>query len=785
MKKLDRKLLRDFLRLWPQVLAVASVVAAGAATLVLGTGAYRALDATRTAFYQRADFADLFASAARAPKSLEQKIAEIPGVAVVQSRIMQMAILDMEGVNEPVSAVLISQPDYQPPRLNRLYMRAGRTPQPLSFKEVIISEGFSLAHGLQPGDSFYAILNGRKRSLEVAGIALSPEYIYAVPPGDIVPDDRRFGVIWMTETALASIYDFEGAFNSLSAKIAAGADEAKIRETIDSALAPYGGQPAYDRDLQPSHAFLDSELLQLRGMSQVLPPVFLIIAAFLINMTLARMVALERGQIGLLKALGYGSAEIAGHYVKFALGVALIGASIGAVLGVWLGRGLTALYADFFNFPFLLFDQSPDLILMAASVCIIAACAGAWRTVRAVIALPAAEAMAPPAPPRYRQIFSGWLASFIPRRALMSLRYMGRAPIRTALTWLGLSLPVAMLVASLFPISSIEYLIEFTFFRAERQSATMIFSETSHERALLNVRQLPEVLQSEAFRVAPALLRHKQFSRRIGITGKPRGASLSRVINEAREPVAIPQHGVALSEALAAILHVRRGDRVQVQMLDGKQRSFDIIVSEIIQTYVGLLAVMDLAALNRYTGDGDVISGVHVSMDPAEENALYSRVKSLPVVAGIGLQKAALANFRKTMAQNINIGITVYIVLGAIMAFGIVYNSARIQLSERARELASLCVLGFTRNEVSGIMLGEMALVTLAALPLGWFLGHALAIATIEGLANELVRLPLIADYRIYGVAGLVVLSAASLCALFVWRRIGRFDLVSVLKTRE
>src|SRR5262245_26739023 len=337
MRALDLKLLRDFRRLWAQALAIALVVAGGCATRIMAVGAARSLDETRLAYYERNQFADIFAIVRRAPKSLVPRIAEIPGVAAVEVRIAKLALLDIPSFREPATGQFISVPDSGEPRLNRPYLRSGRMPEPGAIDDVAVNESFAKAHRLEQGSRLSAILNGRKRELIVVGIALSPEFIYAIGPGDIMPDDRRFGILWMSEKALANVYDLDGAFSSLAVKLLRDASEREVIKQLDALLDRYGSRAAYGRRDQTSHAFLDHELDMLNNMSRTLPPIFLLVAAFLVNVTLSRFVALEREQIGLLKALGYRSTAVAWHYIKFVVLIVATGVVIGTAAGTWLG----------------------------------------------------------------------------------------------------------------------------------------------------------------------------------------------------------------------------------------------------------------------------------------------------------------------------------------------------------------------------------------------------------------------------------------------------------------
>ena len=785
MAVLDRKLRRDIWRLRSQALAIAGVMAAGVATLVLGMGAYQSLDETRAAYYDRQMFADVFATVRRAPERLRDEIAAIDGVAAVETRIVDAAILDLEGVAEPVSARLVSLPDEGDAELNRIYLRRGRTPDPERPDEIVVNEAFAAAHSFEPGARFAAIVGGRRRTLEIVGTALSPEFIYTLAPGALVPDDRRFAVIWMSRRALAAAFDQDGAFSDVSVKLLAGASETAVIERLDDLLAPYGGLGAYGRKDQQSHAFLDSELQQQRAMSVILPPIFLLVSAFLVNITLSRLVALEREQVGLLKALGYSSVEIGWHYLKFAIAIAVAGAAAGLGAGLWLGHGLASLYSRFFHFPFLIFHIDASVYVGAVAVTLLAAIAGAASAVRVVVRLPAAVAMQAPVPPGYRRLGHASIPVRMSQSTVMILRHIVRWPLRAILTVFGISMSVAVLIAALFSQDAIEHLIDFSFFRADRMDAVVGFAVERPASALADVARLPGILTVEPVRNVAVRLSHGPISRRAGLAGRTPDADLSRIIDTDGRTVALPETGLVLTDKMAEVLDAKAGDIVRVEALEGRRRIEDVPVTAIVRSYVGMGAVMDIAAVNRLMGEGPQITAVNVKLDPRGAAGLYAAVKAMPAVSSVALQSVSLQTLRATMAENILITTGVFTALALTIAVGVAYNSARIQLSERARELVSLRVLGFTRAEVAWILLAELGLLTLAALPLGCILGYGLALAMTKGFETELFRIPLVIETSTYAWAMLAAASAALASGLAVRRRLNGLDLVEVLKSRE
>jgi len=787
IRALDIKLLRDLKRLWAQALAIALVMAAGVATMILGVGAHDSLATTREQYYETNRFGDIFASLTRAPLALKPEIAAIDGVASVETRIEKIALADMPGMAEPASVLLVSLPDYREQALNRVYLRSGRMPDSLAGNEALASAGFAKAHGLKEGSTIRVLINGRQRELMISGTALSPEFVYALGPGALMPDERRYGILYMPEKVLAAAYDLEGAFNSVSLKLIRGSNPDNAIAALDRLLDRYGGLGAYPRKNQLSHAFLDAELQQLRTMSRILPPIFLIVSAFLVNMTLSRLIALEREQIGLLKAMGYSSLAVVRHYAGFVTLIALAGISIGAVAGTLLGTGITTLYAQFFSFPFLVFSRNPAVYGIAVSATYAAALLGAVKAVREVAWLSPAVAMSPPAPQRYRKVLGGLvdLSRFVKQSSVIVMRHLTHWPLRTLSGILGMALAVAILVGSLWAFGSINHMIDVTFRMSDRYDAAITFTSVRPMAALYEAERLPAVLQVEPFRSLPVKLRKGPAERRVSLVGKAEGAELSRVLDGDLRPVVLPDKGLVISDALARLLNIKIGDEIEVEILEGRRQTVMQPVSAIITGFIGLTAYMNLDQMNRMLKEGDVISGVYLGLDMEMRDELFQVLKATPAASFISLQYAALQKFRETLAQNLTVMISVYAVLAGIIAFGVVYNFARISLSEQGREMASLRVLGFTKGEVSALLLGELAVVVILAQPLGWLIGYGFALTMSEGFRTELYRVPLVVNREVFAWASIVVFAAAAISGLLVRRRIDRLDMIAVLKTRE
>jgi putative ABC transport system permease protein len=784
---LNRKLLRDLWEMKGQALAIASVIAAGVTMFVTYLSNFDSLQRTRAVYYEGARFADVFASLKRAPASLEPRIAEIPGVELVATRVIATVTLDVPGMSEPASGRLISLPERGRPPLNDVYLRKGRWVDPARPDEVLASEMFADAHGFEPGDRVAAIINGRRRWLTIVGVALSPEYVYAIRPGEIVPDPRRFGIFWMGRRALASAFNMEGGFNDVSLRLARDASEDEVIARLDRLIEPYGGLGAVPQRLQVSAWTLESELAQLQMFGFITPLIFLGVAAFILNVALTRALALQRPQIAALKALGYSNREIGWHYVKWGLFIAALGAVAGVAAGAWLGSAMIGLYNQYFRFPVLQYQLSAGVAVGSLFGSLIVAALGAQSAVRRAVRVPPAEAMRPEAPARYRQsIFErSWRRVRLTMATRMILRNLERQPGRSLLSIIGIAFAVAVLVIGLAFIDVMDRLINQQFVEAMRQDAMVSFVEPRSGRAVHDVERLPGALDVEATRVVPARLRAGHIHRTLAITGLPETPRLARVVDRDGHAHSLPPEGLVLSAMLGDILNVAPGDPIQVEVLEGRRPVRVVPVAALVDDSLGLQAYMRLDALHRVMGEGDAISSAALTVDPSALERFYRDVKAMPAVAGVALTALTLQNFRETMAQNMNLTIFINVMFAAIIAFGVVYNSARVSLSERTRELASLRVLGFTRGEISLILLGELAILTLAALPVGAAIGYMLGELIMLGFNNEMYRLSFGAAPSTIAWAFLTVIGATVISGLVVRRRLDHLDLVAVLKTRE
>lgn len=787
MKALHRKALRDLWHLRGQALAIALVIAAGIAMLVMSQATLDSLQDTRDRLYRDTRFSDVWSQVKRAPNALAQRVAELPGVNEVETRLITGAKVELPGFGEPIEAVVQSLPDAGEPAQNRLVLRSGRMLAPFADGEVLVSESFAQAHQLRPGDRLRATVYGRTQWFTIVGMAISPEYIYQIKPGAMFPDYQRYAILWMNRRTLEAALDMNGAFNQVVVRLSPGTNEQVTIAAMDLLLARNGSQGAHGRMDQLSYRFLHEEFRQLATMTRVFPSIFLGVAAFLLNVVFTRLVGAQRDQVAILKAFGYSTRDVALHYGLIVTLICLLGSALGVAAGAWLGTALAALYQTYFRFPFLDFQLSAPVVFIGIGVSLLAALLGTGRAVYAAADSPVAEAMRPPAPQHFRRSLVERLAParWLSQPTRIIFRQIGRSPVKALMTVLGLACAGAIMMMSRFQDSAINHMVELQFRLSQQHDLSISLIEVAPQRAVHELRALPGVRRVEGVRAVPVRFRNENHSLLTQIEGLPPDGELRRPIDAQLRRITLPEDGLVLNDYLAARLGVGVGDRVWVEVLEGRRARLQLPVARLVREHVGLQAYMHLDALNRALGDGDVVSGALLTVDDGFEPAALRELDRRPRVIGSASRLASVDALYKSIAQMTGLFMWISVLMGAIINFGVVYNAARIALAERGRELASLRVLGFTQGEVAYILLGELALLVLVSIPLSFAVGYGLSWYLANNLQSDLYRVPMHIPPSAYAFAALTTVLSAIVSALAVRERIDRLDLIGVLKTRE
>lgn len=787
MTSLQMKLLRELWNLKGQILSIALVVAAGIMSIITMLGAYDSLIIAQEKYYREARFADVWVSLVRAPESLRSSLEDIPGVDGVDTRVTFLATLDLDDSGLPAHGRFISVPDSERPILNDLRLARGRYISSDGTDEVIISENFAVARAFNPGDSIRVIMNGRARDLNIVGIANSPEQSYAVPPGALYPEDDRYGILWASRRTLGPVFNMDGAFNEAFVTLTPDANADAVMEAIDDVLRPYGGLGAYLRADQPSHLILQAELDQNRVTGVMVPLMFLCVAVFLLYLVLGRLISTQRGEIAVLKAFGYTDWEVGRHFLMFAVVAVLLGGLLGIVSGLLLGDAYVDMYGQYFSLPDLQYQPSPKLLFFAFFACMVGALSGAMAAVRRAVILPPAEAMRPEAPTRFRP---GPLERFGFGRLFgasghMILRNLERKPVQAFLSSLGIAFSVAILTIGFFMFDSVSHMMDLQFRKIQREDVALVFNEVQSESIRYDLVALQGVSRVETQRVMPARLRFGHREDEVAIQGMEQRGELRRIVSSAGKEVPVPASGVVLGRRLAAQLGVVTGDELIVEMLAGKRNTEVVKISGLVDDFLGMSAYMGKESLWDLSEEHGVASGAFLTVDESARDDLNQQLKQIPTIAGVASPSTMLQAFEDQLAEGILLAAGFLLGFASIVSIGVIYNAARISLSERGRELASLRVMGFHRKEVAVLLLGEQALIALTAIPLGWLIGYGLTAALAQGIQNDLYRLPFVVEPRTYLVSAVLVLCAAAVSGLIVKRKLDQIQIVEVLKTRE
>ncbi|HET9933641.1 MAG TPA: ABC transporter permease [Polyangiaceae bacterium] len=786
-RALDRKLLRETTRLKGQIATIALVLASGIICFIALRGTYISIAESRLVYYDRYRFAHVFAQAERVPETTARRLEEIPGVEVLQTRVSEDVTVPIEGMPRPAYGRLLSLPAGRTPATNALFLRKGRLPEATHQDEVVLLESFAEAHGIDPGQRVPVVMNGKRRELRVVGIALSPEFVYAIRPGAMVDDPKRHAVLWMERTALASAFQLGGAFNDVSLRISPNASEQAVRTAVDRVLGPFGGTGSIGRKDQISNKIVSQELDQLGALSTMVPAVFLAVAAFLVNLVLGRLIRLQRPEVATLKAVGYTNWEIGRHYLGLVAIVLVPGGVLGLLGGLGLGRVVLGLYATSFRFPELRFRMTFALMASALLVSAIAALVGALGAVRSAVRMPPAEAMQPPAPATYKRTWLErlGLGGLIGPSGTMVVREVARRPLRTLLSSIGIAGAVSLLIFSHFGLDSILAYFEGTFLREQRQDVSVVFARPVSPRVVAELGRLPGVIRAEGIRAVPVRVTFEHRSRESVLMGLPEASTLRRLVDRKRAEVPVLPDGIVLTKTLGDVLGLHVGDRPQIELREGDRRSVRPVVLGFVDESIGLSIYAQTDELASLEGDTGAVSAVLLKIDRPFVDTVNARLRESPHVIDISDVKGDMQRTLDMNASIMNVWTAVSVFLSASIVFGVVYNNARIGLAARSRDLASLRVLGFTRREISTILLSSQVLEVAIAIPIGLWLGSVWARAFMRTVDPEVFRWTVVVAPSTYLLSIGVTVLAAAASALWVRRSLDSLDLIAVLKARE
>lgn len=790
MRVLTKKILRTVRRNVGQTLAVAAVIMCGTATLIAFTTAHRNLLLSKDTYYAANQFADFEIMLERAPDSVLFKLEEIDGVREVRGRIVEEAKLDLGSGREARTGRIVSMPARRGPVLNNVVVSEGRYFDPSATNEVILSSAFADANELRLGETIQVTVDGRQHALRIVGFGQSPEYIYIIRSiQDMIPAPERFGILWVPEEFAEGALAMQSAANNIVGTVDNPAELDRILDQAETVLETYGVFAKIKSEDQVSNRFISDEIRGLESTTRVIPPVFLGIAALVIAILMNRMVRNERTQIGLLKAYGHSNLAVAMHYIQYAAILGVIGSIAGGLLGQWAADQMMGMYGQFYEFPELRNRFYTDVFLRGSAIAVFFAVAGSWLAARRASRIQPAESMRPEAPRTARH---SWLErsprvwSMLSFTSKMIARNVSRHPFRAALNAFAVMISCGLLIIGFFMLDGMDYLMRFQFEISQRQDARVNFIVERGQDAVREVARYEHVREAEPQLQYPFEMRNGWYKKDVVIIGLPQGGRLQRLIDSNENEVAVPETGLVLSERLAYDLGAQIGDSITIKPLYGKvdvERA--VPVKKIVQQYFGASAYMSLDALSDVLDEEMAVNAVLVRMDRGTERTLTERVRDVPGVATVEIRRDAHENLKETLGQQMAVSSVTTILFAGIIAFSVIYNVTTVSLAERERELASLRILGFSRQEVGRVLYRENFMTGAIGLALGVPFGMLACRGLIEAFNTELYRLPFYIDTSTIFVAIGLTISFIVFANLAVRRKLVRLDLVEVLKSRE
>ncbi len=805
---LNRKLVRDLGAMGGRLVTIVGILALGISCFVAMNTAYRNLDRARQAYYEQCRMADFWIDLKRAPNRAADRVAELPGVLEVQSRLQFSVTVTIDGIVGPLNGLVVSHlADSATGNdlINEPVLTRGSTFSSGRRGEVIVNEAFAEANGLRPGDAIGLVFNDRLHKLRVVGLTVSSEHTYLLAPGSLVPTPEQFGVFYVPRAFLEEAFDYDGACNQLVGRLAPGfEDPAAIEALLDSAeerLANYGVLATTPREDQTSHLFLSSELRELRLFAVVIPAVFLGTAAMILHVLMRRLVARQRTTLGTLKALGYDNGQLVRHVLGFGWVVALLGVALGIALGHAMAEGLTSVYRNYFEFPDLRNEPAVVTYLIALALGMGVTTIAVWADARRVTQLRPSEAMRPEPPTDGRPIVLERFPALWDRLGAtwrMGLRNLARNGRRTAFGVLATAMATALLVLGLMLNMAVRELIAFQFDHVMRSDVELSFRNPQADSVLREAERLDGVVRAEPVFQSACTFEHDGRSERGAVTGLLPHSRLTVPTDADHQRIPLPKTGLVVDRSFAEDLDLEAGDTVLVTPIEGRRLARPVQVAALVESYLGQSCYARIDEANRLAGEHRALTAIQVAVEPKSvrtdlgaslsgESAmdrppLMEQLAERPVLSAVTDRQSLEENLRKLATESQSVALGMLIFFAGSIALGTALNAALISLAERRREIGTLLALGFTRRQAGDLIGLELGLINVLGTVIGLGLGWSAFLGLIASFQTEVFRIPAVPPWTAFVIATLLGLVFQTMARLLLQRSVDRIDINLVMK---
>ena len=787
MKLLNRKVFRELKILQAQTISISILIIAGVTLLVSSWSVYRSLNRCKDDYYQKNRFADLFGSFKSAPIELVNRLSQVHGIKAIEGRLVLDGLLSVPDVDEPAVGTFVSIPSGVQPVLNRLHIRKGRLPVEASEVEVVVHEAFAIAHHLGPGDELTVTIQGQMETLRIVGVAISPEYVYALSAQAPLPDDLHYGVFWIPKKHLERLAKMSEEMNNVVVELDHTVRQEEVMARLNVLLKPYGNREFQDRSRQLSNMFVEDEINEQKTIVILDPMIFITVAAFLIHTILSRLVAIQRPQIATLKSLGYTDLEISGHYLKLVFLIVLGGSVSGVIGGKFLGQALLTTYVSFFHFPSLDFSLNSTSVLLGLAAGIFPGLLGGWLSVRKVYQLSPVEAMRPPTPPSYQE---GWIEALgLWRRQSSKQKLFWRnlimKPMRLFVTIFGISAALAIIITANAWSDMLYYLLDTQFQRIQREDMSVGFLHPLPLSSMRELQKIEGVISVEGYRAIPVRISFKNQKKELQLSGIPPDLQMLQKLDVNLHPIRIPEQGLLLTRYFEKEWGMKAGDHISIQTLEGELRVVDLPVMGFSDDMLGVSAVMNLDYFWKIFHEQPSYNVANLKLDPLRIQQAYIALKNRANVYSVVLKQQMYRGFQRSFVGMMKMFMNVVIVFAFLIAAGVIFNSVRIGFSEHAWEMTSLRVMGFEKNSVIALLLGETLVQMFLAIFPGFALGYGLVHSTAKAVHTETFGFPVVIYPETYLLSATVISLALVASSIWIVRKVSRMVLVEALKFRE
>ncbi|MBR0598298.1 ABC transporter permease [Sinanaerobacter chloroacetimidivorans] len=783
LNKIDTMLLRMVKNSKSQFLAVLIIIIVGICIYTAMSMTAINMQNTVSTYYEENNFADLFIETAAIPNQAADRLERIPGVKKVTGRVSEDVPFISENLNERVNLRIVTVKGEED-ELCKSTLLKGR-PINENGKEALLVHKFAEARGIKIGDIIKVQIHGLQYDLEVVGIVDNPEYIYLMENAQtMLPDQANFGVCYVSEKFGQQAMELTGSYNEILISYESGADEDQIIEDVEDELDIYGIKQTVKQEEQLSNNMIQEELKQLGSMAGSLPILFLMVAGLILIMMLSRMVKKDRIKIGVLKAIGYSSRQVLMHYVKYALCAGILGGFFGSILGMGLAGAMTQNYLQYFNIPLLRIEFYYSYVLMAmvlsSVICAVSGMIGA----RGVLKITPADAMRADAPKSGKRILLEKLP-FIWKRLSFSNKMVGRNIFRnkkrTLFVLTGVILTYGMMLFTTSMPAVIDQMMNKHFLEFQKMDYNISFQTPVYKSVIRDLNHIIDIDYMEGKIEYPFELANGNKKQSVSIIGLSKNTQFYSFIDTDEKPVTIPERGILLSQNLANILRVEKGDMVQVKSYLPNQDDVYLQVKGVIKQALGMNAYMEINNMGEQLLDKNIVTGVYVNSSDKNVNEKLIPASNIATVLSTAEMRAVYDEYMTLMVVYVGF----MVVFSGILGFCIVYNATIVSLGEREMEFSSLRVLGFSKSEIFRMILKENNMIMIVGILLGIPIGNLMLKYSSAAFTTNLYSIDMSPTLSAGIFACIFTIGFILLAQLATYRKINRLDFLQALKNRE